>query len=101
MGETNPAAGMPAELLQLRDSIDNLDAALIHILAERFKCTQRVGEIKASFGLPPQIAGRERPTRSGLRRETAELHHPGSHPPSRGAAPPVGVTPAAAARPSP
>jgi chorismate mutase len=59
MGETNPAAGMPAELLQLRDSIDNLDAALIHILAERFKCTQRVGEIKASFGLPPADPNRE------------------------------------------
>ena len=25
------------ELLRLRDSIDNMDAALIHLLAERFK----------------------------------------------------------------
>lgn len=59
MGETNSAAEMPAELLRLRDSIDNLDAALIHILAERFKCTQRVGEIKAGFGLPPADPNRE------------------------------------------
>ena len=35
------------ELLRLRDSIDNIDAALIHILAERLKCTQAVGRYKA------------------------------------------------------
>jgi chorismate mutase len=47
------------ELLRLRDSIDNIDAALIHLLAERFKCTQAVGEYKAKHGLPPADAGRE------------------------------------------
>ena len=40
------------ELLRLRDSIDNIDAALIHLLAERFKCTQAVGEFKATHDLP-------------------------------------------------
>ncbi|MEO7754697.1 MAG: chorismate mutase, partial [Terracoccus sp.] len=30
----------PAELVRLRSSIDNIDAALVHLLAERFKCTQ-------------------------------------------------------------
>jgi chorismate mutase len=47
------------ELLRLRDSIDNIDAALIHILAERFKCTQAVGEYKATHGLPPADPSRE------------------------------------------
>ena len=47
------------ELLRLRDSIDNIDAALIHLLAERFKCTQRVGEFKAAHGLPPADPERE------------------------------------------
>lgn len=47
------------ELLRLRDSIDNIDAALIHILAERFKCTQAVGEYKAQHGLPPADPARE------------------------------------------
>ena len=47
------------ELLRLRDSIDNIDAALIHLLAERFKCTQRVGEFKAARGLPPADPERE------------------------------------------
>ena len=47
------------ELLRLRDSIDNIDAALIHILAERFKCTQAVGRYKAEHGLPPADPKRE------------------------------------------
>ena len=47
------------ELKRLRDSIDNIDAALIHLLAERFKCTQRVGEFKATHGLPPADPARE------------------------------------------
>jgi chorismate mutase len=47
------------ELQRLRDSIDNIDAALIHLLAERFKCTKTVGEYKASHGLPPADPARE------------------------------------------
>lgn len=47
------------ELLKLRQSIDNIDAALIHLLAERFKCTQAVGELKATHGLPAADPERE------------------------------------------
>jgi chorismate mutase len=47
------------ELQRLRDSIDNIDAALIHLLAERFKCTKAVGELKAAHGLPPADPARE------------------------------------------
>ena len=43
----------PPELLEMRHSIDNIDAALIHLLAERFKQTRKVGELKARQGLPP------------------------------------------------
>lgn len=50
---------VPPELERLRSSIDNLDAALIHLMAERFKCTQRVGELKADLGLPPADPARE------------------------------------------
>jgi chorismate mutase len=52
-------AAIDPELKRLRDSIDNIDAALVHLLAERFKCTQRVGEFKATHGLPPADPGRE------------------------------------------
>ncbi len=42
-----------------RRSIDNIDAALVHILAERFKITQAVGRLKATHGLPPADEQRE------------------------------------------
>jgi len=47
------------ELRRLRDSIDNMDAALVHLLAERFKITQQVGVLKAAQGLPPADPARE------------------------------------------
>lgn len=40
------------QLNAYRDSIDNIDAALVHLLAERFKITQAVGRYKAEVGLP-------------------------------------------------
>ncbi len=46
-------------LRECRASIDNIDAALVHLLAERFKITKRVGEHKASVGLPPADPDRE------------------------------------------
>ncbi|WP_435299770.1 chorismate mutase [Timonella sp. A28] len=47
------------EILKLRASIDNIDAALMHLLAERFKCTHRVGELKATGGVAPADPDRE------------------------------------------
>ncbi|MGW6293699.1 chorismate mutase [Streptomyces sp. NPDC055058] len=47
------------ELTRLRDSIDNIDAAVVHMLAERFKCTQQVGRLKAQHRLPPADPARE------------------------------------------
>lgn len=48
-----------SDLTRLRASIDNIDAALVHLLAERFKATQQVGELKAALGLPPADPQRE------------------------------------------
>ena len=45
---------IPPDLARLRSSIDNIDAALVHLLAERFKATQQVGELKAAAGLPQE-----------------------------------------------
>ena len=59
---------IPLELAEARRSIDNLDAALIHLLAERFKITQRVGVIKARQDLPPADPAREAEQVSRLRR---------------------------------
>lgn len=49
----------PEDLNRLRASIDNIDAALVHLLAERFKCTQQVGTLKADLGMPPADKARE------------------------------------------
>ncbi|MGI5351659.1 chorismate mutase [Streptomyces sp. CA-250714] len=54
-----PDQSVRAELTALRDSIDNIDAAVVHMLAERFKCTQRVGRLKADHNLPPADPARE------------------------------------------
>lgn len=48
-----------AQLTDYRASIDNIDAALVHLLAERFKITQAVGRYKAEVGLPPADPARE------------------------------------------
>jgi chorismate mutase len=65
----------PEELRLLRKSIDNIDAAIIHMLAERFRCTQRVGALKARASLPPADPEREKFQIARLRAlaETAEL----------------------------
>lgn len=57
MGEFK--AAVDPELQRLRDSIDNIDAALVHLLAERFKFTKAVGELKAARGLAPADPARE------------------------------------------
>ena len=51
--------GVPPRLAAYRATIDNLDAALVHLLAERFRCTQQVGLLKAELDLPPSDPGRE------------------------------------------
>ena len=49
-GSVDPA--VMAELLSIRSSIDNIDATLVFLLAERFKATQKVGFLKAAHQLP-------------------------------------------------
>lgn len=55
-----------------RDSIDNIDAAIVFMLAERFKITQAVGEYKASVSLPPADPAREDKQISRLRQLARE-----------------------------
>ncbi|MDI3560852.1 chorismate mutase [Bradyrhizobium sp. Arg816] len=47
------------DLARLRRSIDNLDAAMVHLLAERFRCTDAIGELKARHGLESRDPRRE------------------------------------------
>ncbi|WP_432572600.1 chorismate mutase [Kineococcus sp. SYSU DK005] len=65
-------AAHDAELASLRRSIDNLDAALVHLLAERFKLTEAVGHLKAAHRLPPADPAREAEQTARLRRLAVE-----------------------------
>ena len=60
MTDANPSPpDTPPELEELRHSIDNIDAAVLHLLAERFKCTRKVGALKARLGMDPADPVRE------------------------------------------
>lgn len=60
------------QLARYRESIDNIDAALVFMLAERFKITQAVGAYKAAQSLPPADPGREEQQIERLRRLAAD-----------------------------
>jgi len=68
----NPSSPVFPELQALRDSIDNIDAAIVHMLAERFRCTMRVGVLKAEHDMPPADPERESHQVARLRRLAAE-----------------------------
>lgn len=59
---------------RLRSSIDNIDAALVHMLAERFRCTQEVGELKATNDMPASDPAREARQIARLRNLAEETH---------------------------
>jgi chorismate mutase len=59
-------------LRSFRASIDNIDAALVHLLAERFKITQAVGRHKAEVGLPAMDPRREAEQVTRLRELAAQ-----------------------------
>lgn len=73
---TQPAPDPVADpvLAAYRASIDNFDAALIHILAERFRITKAVGAYKATANLPASDHGREERQIARLRKLAEDAH---------------------------
>ena len=73
--ETHEPTAQDETLARYRKSIDNIDAALVHMLAERFRITQAVGAYKAGAALPPADPARETEQIARLRRlaEDSEL----------------------------
>lgn len=61
-------------LARFRASIDNIDAALVYLLAERFRATQQVGVLKAAHDLPASDPGREREQIARLRALAESAH---------------------------
>ena len=72
---THPSTNEDRVLAAYRKSIDNIDAAIVHMLAERFRITQAVGEYKAKTTLPPADPAREQAQIARLRQlaEESEL----------------------------
>ena len=60
------------QLKEYRDSIDNIDAALVFLLSERFKITHKVGILKAEYTLLPADKSREAQQVSRLRKLSKE-----------------------------
>ncbi|MDA3146743.1 chorismate mutase [Leucobacter sp. UCMA 4100] len=69
-----PEIDPQAELERLRSSIDNIDASLMYMLAERFRCTQQVGELKAKHQMPPADLAREARQTARLKELAADAH---------------------------
>ena len=67
-------AEIPLELQELRNSIDNIDAALVYLLAERFRVTKRVGVLKAEQDMPPGDTAREAVQIARLKRLAEEAN---------------------------
>lgn len=74
MGLASSSSAPAERLLRLRSSIDNIDAALIHMLAERFRCTQEVGVLKAEHEMPASDPDREARQIARLRSLAEEAH---------------------------
>ncbi|WP_125129931.1 chorismate mutase [Microbacterium sp. 10M-3C3] len=68
MTDQAPAGDARDKLADLRASIDNIDAALIFLLAERFRCTKQVGVLKATHGMPASDPAREEQQIARLKR---------------------------------
>ena len=67
---------MVAELTALRDQIDEVDKALLSLLAKRLELVAEVGEVKSQYGLPIYVPEREAAMLASRREEAAALGVP-------------------------
>lgn len=51
--------GWKVELNELRSGIDKLDSAIINLVSQRMRLSERIGEIKSEQGLPFCVPQRE------------------------------------------
>lgn len=70
-GGDNPAASIP-DMTALRLRIDQLDARMIALLAERTRLIDRAAQIKLRDGLPARIDSRVEEVAANVRRMAAD-----------------------------
>lgn len=70
--DAEPGESAHPMLESYRASIDNIDAAIIHMLAERFKITRQIGTYKSEHDLPPADPEREKRQIAHLRQLAKE-----------------------------
>jgi chorismate mutase len=63
---------IPPELADLRGQIDTIDSEIMNALARRFAVTNKVGQLKAQYGLNSVDPVREQEKLQGLRRLAAD-----------------------------
>jgi chorismate mutase len=59
MSDTPATGESTAELVRIRDEIEQIDRALIDLIAQRVRLARRVGVVKRSAGLPTLDPPRE------------------------------------------
>ncbi len=69
--DTTAEQAAPEDLWRLRRSIDNIDTALVAMLAERFRVTREVGQLKARHRLDAVDVAREEAKVARLRENAA------------------------------
>ncbi|NKE44264.1 chorismate mutase [Roseomonas frigidaquae] len=69
--DTTAEQAAPEDLWRLRRSIDNIDTALVAMLAERFRVTREVGQLKARHRLEAVDVAREEAKVARLRENAA------------------------------
>lgn len=65
--EVTASIEVTLSLPELRRSIDNIDSAILTLLAERFKITNRIGALKQKLSLPAVDPAREASQRQHVR----------------------------------
>jgi chorismate mutase len=64
---------MMAELKRLRGTIDDLDGRILHLLSERAKVCEAIGDEKKAMGLPVKDTVRESEVYRRIREEASKL----------------------------
>ena len=70
---SQPSNNALTKLSLLRGEIDRIDSAIIHLLFERFTCSDDIGDLKANEDMPKEDLLREREVKERLAAKAARI----------------------------